>query len=142
MQRAQRLLDQRVQSFVHTDSIDFTVEATPETFESVGFDAAVTGPRSAFVIGSKWGTPWHTTWFRLTVTVPAHLGDRHLHAVIDLGFRGRGDGFETEALAYRNGKVVHAIQPDRRTIDLGTPALVVFAGSSGVYGNRTTGYQL
>lgn len=122
MQRAQRLLDQRVQSFVHTDSIDFTVEATPETFESVGFDAAVTGPRSAFVIGSKWGTPWHTTWFRLTVTVPAHLGDRHLHAVIDLGFRGRGDGFETEALAYRNGKVVHAIQPDRRTIDLGTPA--------------------
>ena len=41
LQRAQRLLDQRVQPFVHTDGVDFTVEATPETFESVGHDAAV-----------------------------------------------------------------------------------------------------
>ena len=122
MQRAQRLLEQRVQPFVHTDGIAFTVEATPETFESVGFAAAVAGPRSPFVIGNKWGTPWHTTWFRLTATVPAHLGGRPLHAVVDLGFRGRGDGFETEALVYREGRVLHAIQPDRRTVDLGSPA--------------------
>ena len=121
LQRAQRLLDQRVQPFVHPDGVDFTVEATPETFESVGHDAAVAGPRSPFVVGSKWGTPWHTTWFRLTATVPEHLGGRPLHAVVDLGFRGRGDGFETEALVYRDGRVLHAIQPDRRTVDLGTP---------------------
>ena len=121
LQRAQRLLDQRVQPFVHTDGVDFTVEATPETFESVGHDAAVAGPRSLFAIGSKWGTPWHTTWFRLTATVPEHLAGRPLHAVVDLGFRGRGDGFETEALVYRDGRVLHAIQPDRRTVDLGTP---------------------
>ncbi|MEY4031980.1 MAG: Mannosylglycerate hydrolase [Actinomycetota bacterium] len=120
MQRAQRLLEQRVQPFVHTDAVEFVVEATPETFESVGFAAAVGGPRSAFTIGSKWGTPWHTTWFRLTATVPEQLGGRPLHAVIDLGFRGRGDGFETEALVYRDGRVLHAIQPDRRTVDLGT----------------------
>ena len=119
MQRAQRLLEQRIQPFVHTDGIDFTVEATPETFEPVGLPAATTGPRAPFAIGSKWGTPWHTTWFRLTATVPEHLAGRPLHAVIDLGFRGRGDGFETEALAYRNGRVLHAIQPDRRTVDLG-----------------------
>ena len=94
MQRAQRLLDQRVQPFVHTDAVNFVVEATPETFESVGLAAAVGGPRSTFAIGSKWGTPWHTTWFRLTATVPEHLDGRPLHAMIDLGFRGRGDGFE------------------------------------------------
>lgn len=122
LQRAQRLLQQRIQPFVHTDGIHFTVEATPETFESVGHRSATSGPRTPFTIGSKWGTPWHTTWFRLTATVPAHLADRPLHAVIDLGFRGRGDGFETEALAYRDGRLLHAIQPDRRTVDLGRSA--------------------
>jgi len=39
---------------------------------------------------------------------------------MDLGFVGRGDGFQVEAVAWRNGEIVHAIQPDRRLIHLGT----------------------
>lgn len=120
MQRAQRLLDQRVQNFVHTDGIDFVVEATEETFDPVSHTAALAAPRAPFVIGTKWGRPWHSRWFRMSATVPAHLAGRNLHAVIDLGFTGRGDGFQVEGLAWRDGRIVHAVQPDRRSVDLGT----------------------
>ena len=42
-----------------------------------------------------------------------------LAAVIDLGFHGRSDGFQAEGLAFRDGRVVHAVQPDRREVLLG-----------------------
>jgi alpha-mannosidase len=122
LQRAQRLLDQRVSPFVHTGRHDFTVEATAETFDAVPYADAVRAPREPFAIGTRWGRPWHSRWFRLVTTVPAHLADVPLRALVDIGFRGRGDGFETEALAWMDGCIVHAIQPDRRTINLGTRA--------------------
>jgi alpha-mannosidase len=146
MQRAQRLLDQRVQSFVHTDGIDFTVEATEETFDPVTHAAAVSAPRAPFAIGTKWGRPWHSRWFRLTATVPAHLAGRTLHAVIDLGFTGRGDGFQVEGLAWRDGRIVHAVQPDRRAVDLGihpegaTVELWVEAAATPIIAGHAHGY--
>ncbi|MEY5058571.1 MAG: hypothetical protein RJA51_318, partial [Actinomycetota bacterium] len=79
IQRAQRLLDQRVAGLVHVDGIDFAVEATEETFDPVPHGTAIAAPRAPFVIGSKWGVPWHSRWFRLTATVPDHLAGRHLH---------------------------------------------------------------
>jgi len=146
IQRAQRLLDQRVSGLVHVDGIDFAVEATEETFDPVPHGVAVAAPRAPFVIGSKWGVPWHSRWFRLTATVPDHLAGRHLHAVIDLGFTGRGDGFQVEGLAWRDGKPVHAVQPDRRTVDLGTHAagglieLWVEAAATPIIAGHSHGY--
>ncbi|MGA1362094.1 MAG: alpha-mannosidase [Ilumatobacteraceae bacterium] len=120
MQRARRLLDQRVAPFVHTGHHAFDVEATAETFDPVPYAEALSAPREPFSIGTRWGLPWHSRWFRLTTTVPAHLAGVPLRALVDIGFRGRGDGFETEGLAWMDGRIVHAIQPDRRTVDLGT----------------------
>ena len=122
MQRAQRLLTDWVTPAVQSHVLVFDVEATEETFESVGLAAATAAPRSPFAVGTAWGLPWHTRWFRLTATVPEGFAGRPLRAHVDLGFRGRGDGFETEALVWMDGAPVHAIQPDRRTVDLGTPA--------------------
>lgn len=122
MQRAQRLLTDWVTPAVQSHVLVFDVEATEETFESAGLAAATAAPRSPFAVGTAWGLPWHTRWFRLTATVPEGFAGRPLRAHVDLGFRGRGDGFETEALVWMDGAPVHAIQPDRRTVDLGTPA--------------------
>jgi len=146
LKRAQRLLDQRVRSSVYLNSIDFKIEATEETFEPVSYPAAVTAPRSPFVIGTKWGRPWHSRWFRLTATVPPNLAKKVLHAVIDLGFLGHGDGFQVEGLAWRDGRVVHAVQPDRRTVNLGTVAegekveLWVEAAATPVIAGHVHGY--
>ncbi len=119
MQRAQRLLSDRVEPRILSDGLNFEVVATDEFFESPGYDTATRSQLAPFTIGTKWGHAWHTRWFRLTAKVPAHLKGQPLVAHIDLGFIGRGDGFEVEALAYRDGKVLHAIQPDRRLLHLG-----------------------
>jgi len=122
MQRAQRLLDQRVAPAVLTGRVPFAVESTAETFDPVAFDVARSAPRTAFEVGSKWGHPWHSRWFCLVATVPAHLGGRALVAQVDLGFVGRGDGFQVEGLAWVDGRIVTAIQPDRRSVPLGIRA--------------------
>jgi alpha-mannosidase len=119
MQRARRLLDQRITPFVTTGAINFAVTSTEEWFESPGYEAAVASPVTPFAIGSKWGQAWHTRWFHLTAVVPQHLASIDIAAYVDIGFNGRGDGFQTEALAYMNGQIVHAIQPDRRLLHLG-----------------------
>ena len=119
MQRARRLLDQRITPFITSGAINFTVTATEEWFESPGYDAAGASPVTPFAIGSKWGQAWHTRWFHLTAVVPQHLANVNIAAYVDIGFNGRGDGFQTEALAYMNGQIVHAIQPDRRLVHLG-----------------------
>ncbi|MEY3823173.1 MAG: hypothetical protein RL628_1281, partial [Actinomycetota bacterium] len=62
---------------------------------------------------------WHTVWFKMIATVPSSLEGQPLVASIDLGFNARGDGFQVEGLAYRHGKIMHAVQPDRRLVDLG-----------------------
>ena len=120
MQRARRLLDQRVQPFVTHSAIACEVSASAELFESVSYDKVQSLALSPFAVGTRWGKAWHTVWFKLVATVPAHLAGQPLVAAIDLGFNGRGDGFQVEGLAYRNGKIVHAVQPDRRLVHLGT----------------------
>ena len=119
IQRAQRLLQQRVAPFVLTTGVDFTVDSTQEWFESPSCATATSSTLTPFIIGSKWGRPWHTRWFRLSTDVPSSLADIEVAAHINLGFIGRGDGFEVEGLAWRDGKILHAIQPDRRLLHLG-----------------------
>lgn len=119
MQRARRLLDQRVQPLVTHSSLAFEVFASEELFETVSYEQATGLSLSPFAIGTRWGKAWHTVWFKLSAILPAHLAGQPLVAAIDLGFNGRGDGFQVEGLAYRDGKIVQAVQPDRRLVHLG-----------------------
>ncbi|MFM9083350.1 MAG: hypothetical protein ACKOQ7_05625, partial [Actinomycetota bacterium] len=73
MQRAQRLLDQRVAPAVLTGRVPFAVESTADPFDPVTVDVARSAPRNTFEVGTKWGHPWHSRWFRLVATVPEHL---------------------------------------------------------------------
>ncbi|MFZ9863745.1 MAG: alpha-mannosidase [Ilumatobacteraceae bacterium] len=119
MQRAQRLLAQRVRPMIHVEPRSIDVEAVDESFEPLDFSSAIVAPRQRIAPGQAWGRAWHTTWFRLSTTVSAEHDGRPLVALIDIGFNGRYDGFQAEAIAWMDGRIVHAIQPDRRTIDLG-----------------------
>ena len=62
MQRAMRLLQQRVAPAVLVAPVDFEVHATDEWFESPGHAVATASPVAPFALGSKWGRPWHTRW--------------------------------------------------------------------------------
>lgn len=120
MQRAQRLLDQRISPRILGDGLNFTVTATEEFFVSPNYHDAVSSPVKKFTLGTKWGQPWHTRWFHLTAVVPLELARKPLVANLDVGFIGGGDGFQVEAMAWRDGLRVQAVQPDRRIVDLGS----------------------
>jgi len=85
--RIHRELWQRVLPLVHRDRRPLIVEAGPDVDHLVPFEA-----------GSSWGTPWATTWFRLTGELPESWADRRVEAVIDLGFNPNAAGFQCEGL--------------------------------------------
>lgn len=119
LQRAQRLLQQWVRPQVATNRLEFEVQATEEVFEPIAFDRARSMNLSPFTVSTPWGRPWHTVWFKMTARVPESHAGRNLVADIDLGFSGRGDGFQVEGMAWSDGRRLHAVQPDRRMVALG-----------------------
>ena len=85
--RIERELWERVLPLVHLDRRPLTIEAGPDLDDLAPFD-----------VGSSWGAPWATTWFRLSGEVPPEWAGRRVEAVIDLGFHPRAAGFQCEAL--------------------------------------------
>lgn len=152
MQRAQRLLSQHVRPHIVTSASPLRVEVVDESFVPLTHVKAVVAPRREVSVGAPWGRAWHTTWFRLSGFVDEHLAGRPLHARVDIGFNGRYDGFQAEAMVWMDGRIVHALQPDRRVIDLGVrpvgalveiwveaAATPVIAGHASGFGPTTLG---
>ena len=118
VQRLRRLLNQRVRPHIVTSAQPMLVQASVEMFDSVPFETVASLELRPFFIGESWGRPWHTVWFKLTADVPTASVDHQYVAHIDLGFSGRGDGFQAEGMAWQNGRRLQAVQPDRRLIPL------------------------
>ena len=89
--RIERELWERVLPHVHVDRIALDMTAGPSFVE-----------QTSFTVGSQWGAPWGTTWFRLTGDVPDSWRSRQratrIEAVVDLGFNRSPAGFQAEGL--------------------------------------------
>jgi alpha-mannosidase len=87
--------------------------------EPVPFSEAVRQEYEPFSVGQTWGSPWGTTWFHVTGTVPdqwAELTDEgfngRVELVVDLGFLSGQAGFQAEGLVCdRDGRIVKAVEP-------------------------------
>ncbi|MFF3748845.1 alpha-mannosidase [Streptomyces sp. NPDC002018] len=91
--------------------------------EPVAVDGALTGAYTPFAVGTEWGSPWSTSWFRLEGTVPEAWAGRRVEAVIDPGFTGEGPGFQAEGLVYdAAGVPLKGIHPRNRYIPVAAPA--------------------
>lgn len=90
--------------------------------EPVSFDTALNAPFEPFAVGTSWGAPWQTTWFRIRATIPAATslkGKDRLEAVIDLGWDDHSVGFQCEAqVRDMNGRAIKALNPKNRWIPL------------------------
>jgi alpha-mannosidase len=63
-------------------------------------------------VGTRWGAPWGTTWWRVRGTVPAALQGRIVDLRLDLGFDPGSTGFHAEGLVYRgDGTAVKGLNP-------------------------------
>ena len=130
--RIERELWERVLPLVHIERVALDVTA------GLSFDE-----QTPFVVGTEWGAPWGTTWFRLTGVVPDSWRDRRrttrIEAVIDLGFNRSPAGFQAEGLVverHADGSVrpLQGIHPRRTNYVLDHDAemvdLLVEAGSN------------
>ncbi|MFF0343685.1 alpha-mannosidase [Kribbella sp. NPDC004875] len=127
--RARRMLDERVLPAVERRSapLEITVRRLPG--EPEPFEQAVAGPFEPFAAGSAWGPAWTTSWLRLRGEVPADWADGaagEAAVVIDLGFDG-GPGFQSEGLVHRaDGSIIKGVHPRSQYVDPGSTTVDLY----------------
>ncbi|GAB3533909.1 glycoside hydrolase family 38 C-terminal domain-containing protein [Arthrobacter tecti] len=127
--RIARFLTERLTPAVWPVRVPLEVSMWQAPGEPVPFADAVSERFSPFAVGSAWGRPWGTTWFRFSGTVPEEwsLSDRFaVEAVVDMGFTTTMPGFQAEGLVYApDGRVIKALEPLNMWVPLsvapGTP---------------------
>jgi alpha-mannosidase len=73
-------------------------------------------------VGTRWGAPWGTSWFRVTGRVPEAWAGRTVEALLDLGFDAGMPGFQCEGLVYRpDGAPVKGLHPRNQWVRIGAP---------------------
>jgi alpha-mannosidase len=115
--RIDRMLDRRVRPALYARTFPLTVSAWTVPGEPVPVEEALTAHYEPFAIGTRWGRPWSTTWFRVSGDVPGDWVGQSVEAVIDVGFSDNGPGFQAEALVYDlAGIPVKALHPKNQYV--------------------------
>lgn len=100
--RLGRVVAQRIGPARWGARVPLRVEAWEAPGEPVSADEAAAQEYSPFAVGSPFGRPWGTTWFRMDGEVPAEWAGAHVSAIVDLGF-GASPGFQAEGLLWEAG---------------------------------------
>ncbi|WP_432573811.1 alpha-mannosidase [Kineococcus sp. SYSU DK005] len=119
--RVDRFVRERLDPATYRRRVPLEVSAWRAPGEPVPFAEAAAAPYAPFAVGTAWGRPWGTTWFRLTGRVPEGFGTGGTRAevVVDLGYSHVQPGFQAEATAYRpDGTVVKGLHPRNRYLPL------------------------
>ncbi|MCS0636918.1 glycosyl hydrolase-related protein [Streptomyces sp. LP05-1] len=121
--RLKRVLDERVRPAVYPLSVPLEVSVWHAPGEPVPVAEGLAAPTEPIAVGSRWGAPWGTSWFRVTGTVPAEWAGRTVEAVLDLGFDENMPGFQCEGLVYRpDGTPVKGLNPRNQWVRIAAPA--------------------
>jgi len=126
-ERITRELVERVLPLVHPERLPLAVEAGASLDELTPFE-----------VGSEWGPPWGTTWFRCTADIPDSWSGARVEAIIDLGFEADSPGFQCEGLVRdADGQPVQGIHPRRMAVPVaatsGRASIVVEAASNPMF---------
>ncbi|HWS38436.1 MAG TPA: glycoside hydrolase family 38 C-terminal domain-containing protein [Actinoplanes sp.] len=115
--RLDRVLKERVLPAAYSERIPLRLSAWHVPDEPVPVAEALTADYQAFELGSPWGPPWSTTWFRAEGEIPEGWAGRRVEAVFDLGFIGDWPGNQAEALVYDTAGVpIKAINPQNQYV--------------------------
>ncbi len=119
--RLDRAMVQWIRPALYTATAPLSVEVWHVPDEPVPVAEALVADYEPVGLGTEWGAPWSTSWFRVTGEVPAEFAGQQVEAVFDLGFGG-GPGFSCEAMAYTaDGTPVKALHPLNRYVPIGNP---------------------
>ncbi|MBV7364221.1 alpha-mannosidase [Actinomycetaceae bacterium TAE3-ERU4] len=133
LKRIDRTLDERIRPAIakHISDLDVQSWSVPceedpqRPGEPVAFEVAKEQSYEPYEIGSPWGIPWQTTWFKMRVVDPAsaqrELESTNHHArlelTMDFGWADHSPGFQSEALVRRpDGETIKALNPRNRWV--------------------------
>ncbi|MFB6778992.1 alpha-mannosidase [Streptomyces sp. NPDC056352] len=120
--RLKRVLDERIRPAVYPESVPLDVAVRTVPGEPVPVAEGLAGPTVPIAVGDRWGTPWGTSWFRVSGTVPQAWAGRTVEALLDLGFDENMPGFQCEGLVYRpDGTPVKGLNPRNQWVRVGAP---------------------
>ncbi|MFF5103793.1 alpha-mannosidase [Streptomyces sp. NPDC000134] len=121
--RLGRVLDERVRPAVYPESVPLEVAVWHAPGEPVPVAEGLAAEPEPVAVGTRWGAPWGTSWFRVTGTVPETWAGRTVEALLDLGFDENMPGFQCEGLVYRpDGTPVKGLNPRNQWVRIGAPA--------------------
>jgi alpha-mannosidase len=110
--RIDRFVRERVSQAVERAAVPLEVTAWTAPDEPVRFADAIGHDFAPFAVGSTWGRPWGTTWFRVNGRVPEGWPSASVELAIDLGFQVGQPGFQAEGLVFApDGRIVKALEP-------------------------------
>ncbi|MFC1434923.1 alpha-mannosidase [Streptacidiphilus sp. N1-3] len=121
--RLERALSQHIRAARYPLTVPLRVLAWEAPGEPVPVAEALKADYRPFALGTAWGAPWSTTWFRFEGTVPAEWAGRRVEALFDLGWGGAWPGFNAEALVHdADGVPIKGVHRDNRWIAVARPA--------------------
>jgi alpha-mannosidase len=122
-ERLDRVLRERIRPAKYAASVPLALSVWHVPDEPVPIAEALAARYEPFTVGTAWGRPWSTSWFRATGTVPAEWAGRRVEAVFDLGFTGDWPGFQAEGLAHDlEGRPIKGIEPRNRYVPVANPS--------------------
>ncbi|MGW1255489.1 alpha-mannosidase [Streptomyces sp. NPDC002513] len=120
--RLRRVLDERIRPAVYPESVPLKVAVWHAPGEPVPVAEGLAAPAEPIAVGTRWGAPWGTSWFRVTGTVPEAWAGKTVEALLDLGFDENMPGFQCEGLVYRpDGTPVKGLNPRNQWVRVGSP---------------------
>jgi alpha-mannosidase len=120
--RLRRVLDERIRPAVYPESVPLEVAVWHAPGEPVPVAEGLAAPGEPMTVGTRWGAPWGTSWFRVTGVVPEAWAGRTVEALLDLGFDENMPGFQCEGLVYRpDGSPVKGLNPRNQWVRIGSP---------------------
>ncbi|MER6600184.1 alpha-mannosidase [Streptomyces parvus] len=121
--RLERALHQFVRPAQYAARTPLVVSVWHVPGEPVPVAEAVGADFAPFTVGTEWGKPWSTSWFRLRGAVPEEWSGRRVEVVVDPGFTGQGPGFQAEGMLYDHlGVPLKGVHPRNRHLALAHPA--------------------
>lgn len=126
LMRYKRVARERIVPAVYSPVSGLSVEAWVVGGEPVPLsvalglsdDGSLVPKYAPFQIGSAWGAPWDTTWFKFSGVAPEG-SLANMECLIDLGWIENRDGFQCEGIVFRpDGSIVKGLNPRNRWISL------------------------
>lgn len=111
----------RIERLIYTPTQPVQVEIWAVGGEPVPPEKAFKAKYQPFAVGEMWGPLWDTVWFRFRGRVPREWKGREVVVRVELT-RGESEGFTAEGMIYQNGKLVRALNINRREVEIALKA--------------------